>query len=198
MQDWPEHLQPVTVDGRRQRAIDNRRRIVEAMLALVRAGDVAPAAEAVAQQAGVGLRTVFRLFEDMDALHREVHGLMYAELAPLVTTPLPEAWPDRLFALIQRRMRVHEELLPLKNAADVQRFRSPFLAEDHRFLVRFQRKMVQDVLPPDFTDPVLIDAIDLAMSIEAWRRLRQDHGLDFDQATEVITRTVRALIADHG
>ncbi|WP_158595822.1 hypothetical protein [Oleomonas cavernae] len=81
------------LDGRRQRAVDNRRRIVEAMLALVRAGDVAPGAEAVAAKAGVGLRTVFRLFEDMDSLYREIHSILYAELAPLVATPCPRPGP---------------------------------------------------------------------------------------------------------
>lgn len=183
------------VDGRHQRAVDNRRRIVEAMLALVRAGDVAPGAEAVAAKAGVGLRTVFRLFEDMESLYREIHSILYAELAPLVATPLPAAWPDRLFALIDRRVRVVEKLMPVKNAADVQRFRSPYLTEDHQFLVHFQRKMILDVLPPDMTDPVLIDAIDLVMSFEAWRRLRQEQSLTAEAAAAVVKRTVRALLA---
>lgn len=183
------------LDGRRQRAVDNRRRIVEAMLALVKAGEVAPAAEAVAAKAGVGLRTVFRLFEDMDSLYREIHGLLYEELAPLVATPLPEAWPDRLFALIDRRARVTEKLMPVKNAADVHRFRSPYLTEDHQFLVHFQRKMILDLLPGDLTDPVLIDAIDVAMSFEAWRRLRQDQGLTVEAATAVVKKMVRALLA---
>ncbi|WP_158595821.1 hypothetical protein [Oleomonas cavernae] len=85
--------------------------------------------------------------------------------------------------------------MPVKNAADVQRFRSPYLTEDHQFLVHFQRKMILDVLPPEMTDPVLIDAIDLAMSFEAWRRLRQEQGLPVEAAAAVVRKTVQALLA---
>jgi AcrR family transcriptional regulator len=49
-------------DGRRKRADANRRRIALAMLELVRAGETKPSADQVAEAAGVGRRTVFRLF----------------------------------------------------------------------------------------------------------------------------------------
>ncbi|HAY44774.1 MAG TPA: transcriptional regulator, partial [Gammaproteobacteria bacterium] len=54
-----------TSDGRHQRSRDSKRKIVTAMLELVRAGIIAPTAEEVAARANVGLRTVFRRFKDM-------------------------------------------------------------------------------------------------------------------------------------
>ena len=46
------------------------------MLELVRAGAISPNAEEVAERAGVGLRTVFRRFDDMDSLYREMAKAM--------------------------------------------------------------------------------------------------------------------------
>ncbi len=57
-------------DGRRRRGLDNRGRIIAAMLEIIRRGETA-SAEQVAAQADVGLRTVFRHFQDMDSLYRE-------------------------------------------------------------------------------------------------------------------------------
>lgn len=48
-----------TTDGRKLRSEDSKRRIVSAMLELVREGRMAPTAEEVANRAEVGLRTVF-------------------------------------------------------------------------------------------------------------------------------------------
>ena len=54
------------------------------MLELVRAGAISPVAEEVAERAGVGLRTVFRHFDDMDSLYREMAEAMRNELQPIV------------------------------------------------------------------------------------------------------------------
>ncbi|RYD83835.1 MAG: TetR/AcrR family transcriptional regulator, partial [Sphingomonadales bacterium] len=56
-------------DGRRQRSNRSRDQIVRAMIDLVRAGEMQPAAARVAEKANVGLRTVFRHFEEMETLN---------------------------------------------------------------------------------------------------------------------------------
>ncbi|MBT5683609.1 MAG: TetR family transcriptional regulator, partial [Gammaproteobacteria bacterium] len=61
-----------TTDGRKLRSEDSKRRIVSAMLELVREGRMAPTAEEVAKRAEVGLRTVFRRFKDMESLYAEM------------------------------------------------------------------------------------------------------------------------------
>ncbi|MBP6689360.1 MAG: hypothetical protein KA153_05180, partial [Hyphomonadaceae bacterium] len=53
--------EPVEVDGRRQRSDASRRKIAQAMLELLREGEPDPSADLVAERAGVGRRTVFRL-----------------------------------------------------------------------------------------------------------------------------------------
>ncbi|HXM89352.1 MAG TPA: TetR family transcriptional regulator [Candidatus Acidoferrum sp.] len=95
------------VDGRMVRRHTNRRRIVAAMLELVRAGAISPNAEEVAERAGVGLRTVFRHFDDMDSLYREMAEATRNELQPIVAAPFASRdWQGRLGEIVGRRARL--------------------------------------------------------------------------------------------
>lgn len=192
-----ESLPPVQTDGRRRRADVNRQRIVEAMMALVREGEVFPSAEAVANRAGVGLRTVFRLFSDMDGLYRELHAAMIARLTPIFTEPLGEGdWRYRLSALIGRRARLFEDMLPIKSAADAHRYQSPYLQGEHEELVALLRQILTFTIPETIrADAVLLDALDLALSFESWRRLRYDQKLDAAEAEAVMRHLADRLVS---
>ncbi len=182
-------------DGRVLRGQENRRRIVEAMLRLVRKGNISPSAEDVSAEADVGLRTVFRHFDDMDSLYREISEVMLSEIAPIAGAPLPEGdWPVRLSAMVDRRSVVFEKIMPFMVAADVHKHRSAFLREDHAMLARVQRAMLRDALPPTLREEgTRLEAIDLLMSFESWRRLRQDQGLSIAQAKKTVLFAVNAL-----
>lgn len=182
------------VDGRRQRADANRRRIAEAMLELARAGEISPSADAVAEAAGVGRRTVFRLFDDMDGVYSEMHAIMSARLMPVFAAPLKGAtWRERLDEIIERRARMFEDMLPVRVAADVHRHRSAFLQQGHKRLTRMQRETLKAVLPAN-VEAEKLEALDLALSIEAWRRLRHEQGLSAKQATLVLRKLAKALV----
>ncbi|MBI1406735.1 MAG: TetR/AcrR family transcriptional regulator [Caulobacter sp.] len=186
-----------STDGRRLRAEASRARIVAAMLELVREGFMTPPAEAVAERAGVGLRTVFRLFKDMDSLYREMQIMMLARLAPIAAEPVVgEDWRARLRNLIHRRARLFEELMPLKVAADAQRTRSPYLQRENSNFLRLQREMATSQLPDELkADAALVEMIDLVLSFDAWRRLRLDQAQDFDAAEKIIADLVDRIVA---
>lgn len=182
-------------DGRRLRGQENRRRIVEAMLHLVREGVISPSAEEVSARANVGLRTVFRHFDDMDSLYRELSERMLAEIDPIATAPLPQgSWPERLEAMVERRATVFEKIMPFMIAADVHKHRSAFLREDHASLARLQREMLSAALPENLKqDPIRLEALDLLLSFDSWRRLRQEQGLTPEKAKEIILAAALAL-----
>lgn len=182
-------------DGRRLRGQENRRRIVAAMLELVREGNISPSAEDVSAKADVGLRTVFRHFNDMDSLYREISDVMLAKVEPIASGPLPEGdWPTRLEAMIDRRIRVFEKIMPFKIAADVHKFRSAFLREDHDTLTKMQRTTLRKALPPALkNDRTQFEALDLLMSFDSWRRLRNEQGLSVAQARKVMLLAVSAV-----
>jgi AcrR family transcriptional regulator len=188
--------EPEGGDGRRARAQDSRRRIVEAMLELAREGDLAPSADSVAARAGVGRRTVFRLFADMESLYREMHAVMAQRIDYIRAMPIEGAtWRARLDALIERRVRLFEEIMPVKVAGDVHRHRSAFLQAAHGEVSATLRQMLRFVLPKAITDDAdRFEALDAALSIEVWARLRRDQGLTQKAAVRALKRMVDALV----
>lgn len=197
----PTKLPPVAepvVDGRRLRSEASRLRIVEAMIALISEGLTMPPAEAVAARAGVGLRTVFRLFEDMDGLYRGIQAVMIGRLGGLLEGPIEAAdWREAVNILIDRRAEAFEMILPLQIAADSPRTRSAALRDGRLRLVGAQRDTLLAVLPAAIqADAELVQALDLALSFEAWRRLRTDQGADIAGARAVMRRTAGALTRD--
>jgi AcrR family transcriptional regulator len=187
--------EPVEVDGRRQRSDASRRKIAHAMLELLREGEPDPSADLVAERAGVGRRTVFRLFSDMDGVFREMHAIMTSRLTPEFVRPfVATAWRARVDELIERRSKTFEEMLPIKTAADARRYTSNFLQNEHKKVTRLQREALRDVLPASFAKGELFEALDLTLSFEAWRRLRYEQGLSVKQAQAVLRQLVAALI----
>ena len=183
------------VDGRRRRGQDNRARIVAAMLEIIREGVMIPGAEQVAARAEVGLRTVFRHFDDMDSLYREMTVAIETELRALMGRPfLAEGWRDRLVELVTRRSEVFERIMPFRRASDTVRHRSRFLAEDHARLATTLRELLKGVLPDELvTDPTKFEALDLLTGFEAWSRLRVEQGLSPDEARRVLQLAVVRL-----
>jgi AcrR family transcriptional regulator len=193
----PLVAEPV-VDGRRLRSEVSRLRIVEAMIALVSEGLTMPPAEAVAARAGVGLRTVFRLFEDMDGLYRGMQAVMTERLGGLLEAPIVASdWREAINVLIDRRAEAFEMILPLQIAADSARSRSAALRDGRLRLVKGQRDTLLAALPAAIQGHAeLVQALDLALSFETWRRLRTDQGADVAQARAVMRRIASALVGD--
>ena len=190
--------EPSTIaDGRRRRGQDNRARIVAAMMEIVHSGDVAPSAEQVAARADVGLRTVFRHFQDMDSLYREIAQVVGAEVRTVLGRPLEgKTWQDRLVERAGRFALAYEKMAPYKRAADAFKHRSKFLGTDYAKLVQEQREILEAELPRELArDRDRVEALDLLLSFEAWARLRNEQGLTPRRAQAVVEATVRALIA---
>ncbi|MBU1375479.1 MAG: TetR/AcrR family transcriptional regulator [Alphaproteobacteria bacterium] len=193
----PPQPEPEVADGRRRRGLDNRARIVAAMIEMVRAEEIAPSAERVAARADVGLRTVFRHFQDMDSLYREMAMAIEREIRVIIDQPLESTrGPARVIELIARRARAFEIMSPFRRASEAFRHRSKFLGTDYARLVTKLREILERELPPEVArDPMKLEGLDLLLSYEAWARLRRDQGLSVDQAKAVLESAARALIA---
>lgn len=186
------------VDGRRERSRSSRAKIVAAMLDLVRRGDVSPSAARVADEAGVGLRTVFRHFDDMDSLYREMSEVIEARVRPLMAEQYgaPD-WRGRLAELVERRMRVFDEILPFRISANIKRFHSAFLLQDYRRLLTAERQVVEAILPPPvMADRLGVEALHVALSFQGWRLLRHDLELPAERAREIVRRLVADVVAN--
>lgn len=183
-------------DGRVQRGARNREAILDAVMELVRAGDLRPTAEQVALRAGVGTRTVFRHFDDMEALHAEVAERVETEIAPALAEPPPTgSLRERARELVRRRAAVYEQIAPFRRAAALHRWRSEFLSRRHASEIQVLRAELRRVLPElASAPPWVLDALDLITSFEAWDRLRTDQHLARERSCATLEQAALALL----
>lgn len=184
-------------DGRRERSRSSRSKIVAAMLDLVGKGDVAPSAARVAEVAGVGLRSVFRHFDDMDELYREMGEVIEAQVMPIILQPPTGAtWREKLFDIANRRAMVFETILPYRISANLKRFQSPYLMQDYRRMLRLESDTIGSYLPATVkADVAGAHGLNVILSFQTWRLLRHDQELPVDDAKAVVRRLLGDAMA---
>jgi AcrR family transcriptional regulator len=192
-----ETMEPPKLDGRLNRSVVTRNKIVETLTTLILEGQISPTAEQVALRANVGLRTVFRHFDNMDALYREISIDVDAQIKPLLQARLDgQTWQERVAQSIGVRSEIYDRTAAMHVAAQVHRHESAYLTQNLMESARLQRDLLQRLLPPDVAQsPHLLDALDLVLSFESWIRLRREQSLSASEATAVMQLTVKALLA---
>jgi AcrR family transcriptional regulator len=193
----PARAEHLRIDGRRLRTAESRRRVVAALLDCVREGDFDPSAEVVASRAGVGLRTVFRLFTDKEGLFREMSQAVLTQMASLTLAPLKgQTWRERLDDMMKRRFMVFDEAMPFRRAALAHAHYSSVISANNTAIQAALRQTLAALLPVEVTaDRATFEALDMALCIDVWIRLRNDQGLKPAQAKAAVQRTVGALLS---
>ncbi|HEX8804513.1 MAG TPA: TetR/AcrR family transcriptional regulator [Acidimicrobiales bacterium] len=195
-----------TDDGRRQRAERNRAAVVDALLSLFDEGMVRPGAADIAARAGVSTRSVFRHFEDLEALTRVAVDRQWARVRHLYAPPDPAGdVATRAGALVDQRLRLYDAVIGVARAAIVMSLSSPTLAtavEDRRRLMADQ---VAALFAPELervADPVerhdLAAVLAATAGLEHVDQLRAQAGLTPERARTVLVRVLVALLAPGG
>ena len=184
-------------DGRRARSRTSRDKIVAAVLHLIEGGDLSPSAARVAEVAGVGLRSVFRHFDDMDSLYQEVSERVSAQVMPLLREAVVGAtWKERLVRIVERRASIFERIHPFRLSASLKRFRSAFLTEEYRRTLELEAATVEALLPPHIlADQVSTRSIKVILSFQNWHALRFEQDLSIQEAREVVSRLLGDIIS---
>lgn len=190
-----EHL-----DGRRERSVRTRRRVVEAVIELVEEGATLPTAQLVAERAGISLRTVYHHFDDLVSLRAEALGLAWdRHTAQLVDIPATRPLDDRISALVRQLCKIYEAVAPVCRAeliaADTE-----VTAEVTRQSRMKIRRYISDALAPEvsaagISGPVLLDALDAALTWQSWDYLRKELGRGQANATRTFEMVVRQLLS---
>jgi AcrR family transcriptional regulator len=185
-------------DGRVLRGHRNRERIVAALRELVREGVARPSAEQVATAAGVGERSVYRHFRDMESLYGEIGRLVQSEVAELVEPAPPSdgTLTERIRGLVAWRARLFERIAPFERSGSLARFRSPVLQRQHANLGRTMRRQLQAVFRAELAGrAAVLEAADAFTSIETWQRLRAEQRLDPKRAARTVEAALQALLS---
>lgn len=185
-------------DGRRKRTVETRKSIVQALIELIREGVVSPTSEDVSARAGVGLRTVFRHFDDMETLYQEIEQeiqkLIYATLHMQYRS---QGWRHQLLESIAMRGALYDEIIPFFRASQVHRHESAVIAANMQQSALLQRSVLKRHLPKDIqADKARFAALLLALSPEAWIRLRVEQHLSFKAAVATVELMVKSLLPE--
>ena len=183
-------------DGRRQRSQRSREKILRAYWELMLAGDMSPSAAAIAEHAGVGLRSVFRHFEDLDTLLRELMQLCYDELTPEFMTPFKSSnWRDQLLEIVERNVMIWERIRVPHTAGEIGRFKSQVLMDDYQRSRNLEISGIKAILPKDIDNyNNVLMALDASMGFSTMRRLREDRKLSISEVKQVMTLMVRSIL----
>jgi AcrR family transcriptional regulator len=191
---------PSAIDGRSARALRTRQAIVEALIELVEAGELKPAAPRIAQRAGVSLRSIYQHFEDLEALFSAAHKAYTDRLLEMIVEiPIDLPLTERLDAFVDQRASILEAVSPARRASLLQEPFSEHLraGRDRIFevakaeLVRLFRAEIDAFPAADRLD--VIAAADMVASWSAWDALRTA-GLDTAAATRVMRRALAAVL----
>jgi AcrR family transcriptional regulator len=195
-----EKTQPAEApDGRRQRSERSRQAIIDAAMALIDEGILVPTAQLTSERAGVGIRTVFRHFSDMESLLAEADAQSREGYEALfIGGDRDGTVKERILHAVERHAEGFETTRNHNLAAHAQMWRYETMRKNYSRYQRGLRKDLDDWLPElkDLSKSQRI-AVDAAASFEVWNRLRQLRGLSIRASIEIITEMLEDLILPH-
>ncbi|MEY2567604.1 MAG: hypothetical protein QOE35_2133 [Actinomycetota bacterium] len=183
------------VDGRSLRRQRNLETAADALLDLLAEGIPQPTAQQVADRSGVSIRSIFRLFEDVESLYAAAVARQTERIAPLREAPSVDGTRDeRIAAAVAHRAKLFEAIAPIRRSGTRQATTSPAIAAG---LARADRVLRHQLAVQfDLADGVVLDAADAAASFEAWDRLRTHQGLSRQKASQAVAYMLHRLLPD--
>lgn len=184
------------VDGRLNRSTRTRAAIVKALVELIGEGTLVPTSEEVAERAQVGLRTVFRHFEDMETLYKEVDQSITGQLQQeFDLMPVVAPLDERINLLIERRLALFARVHLYVASTIARKWRSPFLERTYKGFAEVQRTFLIDMLPEVAElEPPLQKAVEQLCSFDVWNRMRNVQGHSQQVIGEMLNASIRALM----
>ena len=183
------------LDGRVERSRVTREKIIAALLDLIRAGNLNPTSEDVAVYAGVGHRTVFRHFQDMESLFEEMNAKVRSLATAVLTDPPRDgSLGQRIEQLVAIRATTFEQITAFYLSGEIRLHASPTLQRARAQFATQQRRQLFLALPEVEAQPDVAAAIEILTSMDGWLRLRRTQGLSVNQCRQVITAAVHRLL----
>lgn len=186
-------------DGRARRRVRSSEAVAQAALDVLREGDVQLTAQAVSERSGVSIRSVFRLFQDMDALHAVAIERQSEHVKGLIVDLDANApLADRIDALVANRAEIYEYIAPVRRHAIRMAPTSTPIREGLHQANRVFGRQVRQLFAADLQAPqapgTLAEAVDAATSWETWDRLRSAQGLSVSKARQTMALMLHAIL----
>jgi AcrR family transcriptional regulator len=185
-------------DGRRARSERSKQAIIDASLALMEEGNLIPTAQQISDKAGVGIRSFFRHFEDMETLFATIDEQTRDTTEALfVGGDRDGTLEERILHAVERRAEGFEKQRNMILSTAAQLWRSDTLRRNYARYQRGLRKDLDDWLPElkQLTRSER-EAVDAIASFEMWHRLRFHQGLGKASAIDVIVGLLNSLLGN--
>jgi AcrR family transcriptional regulator len=190
------------IDGRTARRDRNRDLVLDAVIDLFAEGHLTPNAAEVATRSGVSLRSVYRYFEDQDALVRAAIARHAERVAPLLEVPDPGAGPleARVNRFVSCRMRLYEAAAPTARATLLRAPMNRYLREQMARARETLRRQTEAMFAPELTAMpapqrrAISAAADTLLQFESAEHLRVRLGLSPAQTADALRRTLTTLL----
>jgi AcrR family transcriptional regulator len=183
-------------DGRRQRSERSKQAIIEAMLDMIGEGILIPTAQQVSERAGVGIRSVFRHFEDMESIFvmaDEARRARYEDI--FLGGDRKGTLEQRILHAVEQRAKGYELYGNVMLTTLAQRWRFAVLRKNYERYQRGLRKDLHDWLPElEKLEPGSCEAVHGVASFEFWNRLRDHQGLSKKTAIGVVVNLLNGLV----
>jgi len=184
-------------DGRSARRHRSRALAVDAVLDLLGEGVLRPTAQQVAERSGVSLRSIFRIFDDVESLNAAAAARQLSRVRHLFVDVLATgSLPDRVAEIVTINGRLYESIAPIRRAALRAAPESPALQEQLDRARSWVRVEVERVFADELAEAGwhATAAVELVLSFEAWDQLRSAQGVSAERAAATVTGMVLALL----
>jgi AcrR family transcriptional regulator len=166
------------------------------VLVLQEEGVLVPTAQQIADRAGVGIRSFFRHFEDMESLFKAIDDHIRDSYEALfISGDRSGTLEERIDAMVTRRADAFESVTNITQGTRAQLWRYQTLRDNYARNQRGLRKDLDNLLPelqslPDETR----ESIDAITSFEMWDRLRSHQGLSKTASVNLLRTLLKTVI----
>lgn len=184
-------------DGRRARRHRSRDLVVDALLDLLHEGVIRPTAQQVAERSGVSLRSIFRIFDDVETLHTAAATRQISRVRHLFVDVAAEGTlAERVGIMVEINARLYESVAPIRRAALRTAPESVPLQAQLRRVRGWLRAEIGRVFATEVGHdaPYVLPALEVLMSFEAWDQLRTAQELSVEEAAAIVRPAALTLL----
>ena len=194
------------LDGRTARRDRNSEAVLDTVHEMFVEGNFSPAVEEVAARSGVSLRSVYRYFEDTEALLRMAIQRRVALVESMFVLPGmgQGTLQERITAVVNHRLVLHAKLGPTVRAAVLRAPYSPLLAEQLQRRRQLLTEQIGEHFAPELAamsktkaDEVLA-CVDALCEFEAMEHLRIQRRMSVARTRATMITGLTALLAPPG
>ncbi len=186
-----------TKDGRRARSVHSRKAIKTALFDMMHEGFMAPTIQLISERAGVGIRTVFRQFDDIEGLFCALNDDLNERNAALFLNTLSEgALGERMDSFMVSRRKLYEKNKNIFLSTLGLMWKYPTLKVNYEKFNQTLRNQMRRVFPEILERPKHIQQlIEALASFEVWHRLTQHQKMNPQKAIELMRAQILQILS---